>query len=236
MRDSNVWLGHAARLAPGQRVLDAGCGVCGPSIDIARAIRGLRVVGVTVSRLQATTATTLIRRAGLSDCIHVVEADYHALPFGDCAFDTAFCFESVGYAMSLTQLFKSIHRVLRPGGLLYIKDVFRREHLCSDQEHLELAEFDDTFAQRTPTLDECVDAATLVGFTSVKIRDLSDIVSTAHARRAMFDATDRAVLSSFGSRHYRRQSCLPVYFAELTALRPRGATAVPRTRNTEERI
>jgi cyclopropane fatty-acyl-phospholipid synthase-like methyltransferase len=220
MRESNLWLARAAGLRPGLRVLDAGCGVCGPSIDIAREIGDLRIVGITLSPRQTATATALIREAQLSDRIHVVAGDYHVLPFADRVFDTVFFLESIGYASSLTPLFTSVYRVLRPGGSLYVKDVFRRERLWSDQEAEELAEFDRVYAQRTPTVKECVEAATSAGFTTVSTRDLSGLVSTAHARRAMFDKASDTMQSCFGRLHHRRYSCLPVYFSELIARTP----------------
>jgi cyclopropane fatty-acyl-phospholipid synthase-like methyltransferase len=219
MRDSNVWLARAAGLAPGQRVLDAGCGVCGPAIDIAREIAGLRVVGITLVQRQAAAAVALISQSGLSDRVHVVQGDYQAPPFAEGTFDAVLFLESIGYAANLVALFDAVRRVLRPGGTLYVKDVFCRTPLWSDQEGQELAEFDRTFAQRTPALAECEAAAVAAGFTEVRTRDLTGIVSTAHARRAMFDV--RGCLTSFGHLHYRRQFSVPVYFAELTALAPR---------------
>ena len=219
MRESNLWLARAAGLRPSTRVLDAGCGVCGPSIDIACEIPGIRIVGITLSPRQASTATTLIRQAGVSERVHVVHGDYHELPFADRAFDTVFFLESTGYASSLTRLFMNVHRVLRPGGALYVKDVFRRERVWSDQETEELTEFNDVYALRTSTMAECVEAAREVGFTAILTRDLSAVISTARAWRAMFDTATNTTLSDFGRLHHRRYSCLPVYFAELTALR-----------------
>lgn len=219
MRESNVWLARAAGLAPGQRVLDAGCGVCGPAIDIAREIAGLRVVGITLVACQAAAAEGLISQAGLSERVRVVRGDYQALPFGEGTFDAVLFLESIGYAANLGALFDAVRRVLKPGGTLYVKDVFRRATLWSDQERQELAEFDRAYAQRTPALEEGVEAAIAAGFADVRTRDLTGIVSTAHARRAMFDEAGH--LTSFGHRHHRRQFSVPVYFAELTAMAPR---------------
>lgn len=129
MRESNLWLARSAGLATGDRVLDAGCGVCGPAIDMARAIPGLGIVGITLSARQAGTAVELIDRAGVCDRVHVVHGNYHALPFADGSFDAVLFLESLGYASALAPLFAGIHRVLRPGGTLYVKDVFRREPL-----------------------------------------------------------------------------------------------------------
>lgn len=218
MRESNVWLARSAGLEPGQRVLDAGCGVCGPAIDIARKIPGLRITGLTLLGRQARTAAALIGEAGLSDRLHVVHGDYHAPPFADGAFDAVLFLESIGYAAELVPLFERVRRVLRPGGSLYVKDVFRREALWCDQEREELADFDRLYAQGTPALTECAEAAVTGGFVDVRTRDLSDLVSTAHAGRAMFDPAGRP--TAFGRLHNRRNSCLPVYFAQLKARAP----------------
>jgi hypothetical protein len=113
--------------------------------------------------------------------------------------------------------------VLRPGGSLYVKDVFRREQLWSAQESLELAEFDRVYQYCTRSLEACVRAAATAGFTAIATRDLTDHVSIAHTAQAMVDARD-GTLSAFGRLHHRRYACLPVYFAELTAVaRPRDA-------------
>ena len=220
IRESNLWLARAAGLRPGMRALDAGCGVCGPSIDIARELPGIRIVGITVSPRQASTATALIREADLSDRLHVVNGDYHELPFADRTFDAVFFLESIGYASSLTRLLTSVYRVLRPGGGLYIKDVFRRDRVWSDQELDELAEFNQVYAFGSPTVTACGEAAREAGFAAVLTRDLSQFVSTSRAWHAMFEKTSGESLSAFGRLHHRRYSCLPVYFAELTARRP----------------
>ena len=218
MRESNVWLAHSAGLQPGQRVLDAGCGVCGPAVDIAREIAGLRVVGLTLVPRQARDARVLVAHAGLSDRVCVVRGDYHAPPFVDGCFDAVLILESIGYAEDLVQLFRSARRVLRPGGRLYVKDVFRHEDLWSDQERQELEEFDGAYATKTPTLSECAHAAIAAGFSNVNARDLTAVVTTGHGRRAMVDTT--GALTSFGRLHYRRSSCVPVYFGEMEARTP----------------
>jgi cyclopropane fatty-acyl-phospholipid synthase-like methyltransferase len=218
MRESNVWLAGAAGIAPAQRVLDAGCGMCGPAVDIASHVPGVQIVGLTVSRRQAVAAAALIAQSGLSGRVHVVHADYHRPPFPDRSFDVVLFFESIGYADDLGRLFPAIRRVLRPGGRLYVKDVFRRERLWSDQERDELEEFDRAFVQRTPALADCAEAARVSGFADVRTRDLSRMVTTAHAWRAMFDSRGRP--TAFGRLHHGPHSCLPVYFAELTGRAP----------------
>ncbi|MES2692196.1 MAG: class I SAM-dependent methyltransferase, partial [Verrucomicrobiota bacterium] len=80
-------LAARAGLQPGMRVLDAGCGVCGPALEIARAIEGVVVDGVTISPEQLRTAEERIRAAGMEARVRVRQADYHALPFAEGEFD-----------------------------------------------------------------------------------------------------------------------------------------------------
>src|SRR5262245_45772379 len=59
-------LAGAARIERGCEVLDAGCGIGGSSLWLARE-RGCRVTGVTLSGRQSGMAVRSARRAGLSD-------------------------------------------------------------------------------------------------------------------------------------------------------------------------
>src|SRR5690349_20000651 len=63
------------RLAPGQRVLDVGCGWGSFAIHAA-ANHGVEVLGVTLSESQARLARERVRDAGLEDRIEVRLADY----------------------------------------------------------------------------------------------------------------------------------------------------------------
>ena len=91
---NNLFLASRAGIKPGDRVLDAACGVCGPSIDIARSIPDVKIDAVTLSPSQATLARDAVRNAGLTDQVQIHVCDYHDLPFEAKRFDVVFCFES----------------------------------------------------------------------------------------------------------------------------------------------
>ncbi|RKN52344.1 methyltransferase domain-containing protein, partial [Streptomyces klenkii] len=78
----------AARLGagPGTRMLDVGCGVGGPALQIARAT-GCHVVGITLSAGQVGLARALADRDGASDRLAFLRADAAELPFEDDSFD-----------------------------------------------------------------------------------------------------------------------------------------------------
>jgi cyclopropane fatty-acyl-phospholipid synthase-like methyltransferase len=216
---SNRYLAERAGLVPGQRLLDAGCGTGGPSIDACRTIPGLQVDAITISPQQASTARRLIREAGLEDRIRVHVADYHALPFGTAVFDRIWFLEAIGYADDPGKLFAEALRVLCPGGSVYIKDVFRRGGGLIAAERLELAEFDRVYVQRTPSVEETAEAVRRAGFRDVEVTDLSGRVSMEAFNRAMLQGrrVRSAELSAFGRHHYRSFKRLPVTFAEIRA-------------------
>jgi cyclopropane-fatty-acyl-phospholipid synthase len=106
------------RLAPGERLLDIGCGWGGLVIWAARHY-GVAVVGVTLSPAQAEEACEQVAAQGLADRVEIRVADYRDLA-GAAEFDkivSVGMYEHVGIA-NLPTYFVGIARLLRPGGLL----------------------------------------------------------------------------------------------------------------------
>lgn len=130
-RDPRGILDHEAAtmgLSAGQRLLDAGCGVGAPAIHFATHY-GVQVEALTVSSRQAEAARQAVREAGCADRVSVTEGDYHRLEdlFPPGHFD-AICFlESFGHSHDKAGLLAGCLKALRPGGTLYIKDLFVKE-------------------------------------------------------------------------------------------------------------
>jgi cyclopropane-fatty-acyl-phospholipid synthase len=108
------------RLAPGDRLLDVGCGWGGLVIHAVQH-HGVYAVGITLSREQHTFATARIAALGLGGRASVELLDYRELPerFGRETFDKAASvgmFEHVGLR-SLATYFGTIASMLRNGGL-----------------------------------------------------------------------------------------------------------------------
>jgi len=220
-RASNQYLAARAGILPGMRVLDAGCGVCGPAVDIASSIAGVSIAAITLSRAQARTAKELVGCTGILSPIHVYVADYHELPFKNAIFDLVFFFESSGYCYDSSKLYLEIQRVLRAGGILYIKDVFKVERQLSGKEEGELIEFDKTFATKTASMSETVNAISTAGLQILERRDLTEAVSTEHIREALFTLKDGTLCPTrFGELHIIAHRRLPVLFGEIRAIKP----------------
>src|SRR3954453_15315537 len=104
------------RLAPGERLLDIGCGWGSLLIHAAQRY-GVHGVGVTLSVEQAKLARERIEAAGLSDRIEIRVSDYRELtdgPFDKIA--SVGMYEHVGRG-ELARYTQTVHGLLRPGGL-----------------------------------------------------------------------------------------------------------------------
>jgi ubiquinone/menaquinone biosynthesis C-methylase UbiE len=123
------------QLKPGMKVLDAGCGVCGPAIYFAKKY-GVHVTAVTVSQVQHEAAQLRTNEAGLNNKVNVILGDYHELKKLTSAsdYDVVYFLESFGHSPNHAQAIDSAWAVLRPGGLLYIKDLFERKALLLEHQ------------------------------------------------------------------------------------------------------
>jgi ubiquinone/menaquinone biosynthesis C-methylase UbiE len=220
-RETNLYCATQADIQPGDCVLDAGCGVCGPSIDIAQHIEGITIDAITLSPAQANTARELVQQAGLADQIRVHIGDFHNLPFADEGFDRVFFLESSGYSYNRQQLFSEVYRVLRPGGSLYIKEPFRKESSLSNPEEQELAELNQIYVYKIARMSEVVAAISAAGFQNIISRDLSEILNMEEITKTMFEYKNGfPILTEFGKFHYRQFKCLPTFFGEIKAQKP----------------
>jgi len=113
-------LDHICRklmLAPGQQLLDIGCGWGAMAIHAASHY-GVNAVGVTLSTNQYELARQRVREAGLEDRVEIRLQDYRDIP-GEENFDrisSIGMFEHVGMK-NLRGYFDVIHRHLKPGGV-----------------------------------------------------------------------------------------------------------------------
>ncbi|RED92307.1 class I SAM-dependent methyltransferase [Marinoscillum furvescens] len=105
-------------------VLDAGCGVGKPARFFASK-SGATIHGISVSKKQIAAAKQLSKDA---ENLHFEVLDYHEVDkyFPSASFDRVYFLESFGHSTSKKQLLDAVWNVLKPGGEVYIKDLFRR--------------------------------------------------------------------------------------------------------------
>lgn len=131
----NDYLGYtlqSAELQNGQLILDAGCGIGGPASYFASKLE-VRIEGLTISDVQANKAKEIIGNKVLKGSVNIRTGDYHFMDkiYGPEAFDRVLFLESFGHSPDQITLLAKAFQVLKPGGILYIKDLFKRE--CAEQ-------------------------------------------------------------------------------------------------------
>jgi cyclopropane fatty-acyl-phospholipid synthase-like methyltransferase len=112
------------RLREGERVLDVGCGLGAPAIQLATEY-GVQVTGVNISTRQVAEAHARAQAAGLADQVTFRSGDYRSLDFPDGSFDAVVAMESLVYVSDLGHTLGGLHRVLRPGGRLSLTEPTR---------------------------------------------------------------------------------------------------------------
>lgn len=217
---STRYLAELAGITPGSHVLDAGCGVGGPAITIARAFPDVVIEGVTISEVQARMARKLVAEAGLANRVRVHLADFHRLPFRAACFDVAVYFEVTGHSWDRAALFRESARVLRPGGRLYVKDLFRWEDPLTETQRHSMRAFDKVWAiVSSPTLGETEQAMRRAGFHGIEVRKYPH-VDLVHFYESMVSRDAGGIrLNAFGEAFLRFYPDLPASFGDARAIR-----------------
>jgi len=108
-------------LRPGLDLLDLGCGPGTITVDLAERVAPGRVVGLDAAAGVLGEASALAGRRGVA--VEWVVGDALALPFADAAFDVVHAHQLLQHLADPVGALREAARVLRPGGLLAVRDV-----------------------------------------------------------------------------------------------------------------
>ncbi len=119
----NEVMTEKARITRDDHVLDAGCGVGGAAIYLAKTI-GCRVTGITICPRQVEQARKNAKKAGVDELTEFLEMDYEHTTFNEGTFDVVWGLESICYAQSKEQFIREAYRISSPRGRLIVADGF----------------------------------------------------------------------------------------------------------------
>jgi len=103
-----------------QRILDIGCGTGQFAASLLERFPDSQVWGLDLSTCMLRKACN--RSTLLDGRLNLVQADSQRLPFADNSFDAVTCSHSFHHYPRQACVLKEIHRVLRPGGRLFLID------------------------------------------------------------------------------------------------------------------
>lgn len=208
----------------GQRVLDAGCGVCGPARYFAKNA-GVQVEAITISEDQVEKARKYISDEGLEGKVNVTHGDYHQLEqyFESDSFDVVYFLESFGHATNHEQVLNSAWGMLKPGGKLYIKDLFIKEaaiQSLSDDIQREVKNINDAYRYNIADLYEVLKFVRKKGYilSSVKTIDLP-----LEDFENLTISNDFQELTGINKIENLQEYVFPVDFFEITCIKPWNA-------------
>lgn len=208
----------------GQRVLDAGCGVCGPARYFAKNA-GVQVEALTISEDQVEKAKKYISDEGLDGMVKVTHGDYHQLEqyYESDSFDVVYFLESFGHATNHEQVINSAWGMLKPGGKLYIKDLFIKEaaiQSLSDDIQREVKNINDAYRYNVADLYEVLKFIRKKGYilSSVKTIDLP-----LEDFENLTISNDFQELTGINKIENLQEYVFPVDFFEITCIKPWNA-------------
>ncbi|MFG2524026.1 class I SAM-dependent methyltransferase [Streptomyces sp. NPDC048527] len=171
-RDKLELISRKLGLAPGQRLLDVGCGWGSMAIHAAREY-GVGVVGVTLSQEQAAYARKRVAEEGLTDRVEIRVQDYRDVRDGPFdAISSIGMAEHVGSERYL-EYAEALYALLKPGGRLLNHQIARRPQ--KDESTYEVDEFIDAYVFPDGELAPVGTTTGLLEQAGFEVRDLEAI-------------------------------------------------------------
>lgn len=206
--NTNELLAQIGNISKEDFVLDAGCGVGGSSIYLART-RGCKVIGITLSEKQAATASEKAKQQNVSELVSFKPMNYCTTDFDDNSFDAVWAIESMQTASDKSLFLKEVSRILKPDGRLLIADVFKTHEYSIDDSRIMQEMINGWAMSDLLTQGQLIASGKEFGFSLMKSLDVTKEVYPSVLR--IFGASVLGMFGTFFYNLFKRAS----YFSRI---------------------
>ena len=133
LRNENILLAHYAHINKSDLVLDAGCGVGGSAIFLAKEF-GCKVVGITLSEKQVQTAKYNANKCGVAALADFKKEDFLCTTFPYNSYTVIWAIESLCHAPDKKAFLREAFRLLKNNSRIIIADGFLKEEELTYKE------------------------------------------------------------------------------------------------------
>ena len=106
-------------------VLDVGAGTAQIPIELCRRHPSVRVVAIDMAQHMLDVGRRNLDNAGLTERIELRLSDAKKMPFADGSFDAVMSNSIIHHFPSPFAVFAEMARVVKPGGVLFVRDLLR---------------------------------------------------------------------------------------------------------------
>ncbi len=157
-------------------VLDAGCGIGGSAIYLAKN-HNCRVEGITLSEKQVQFARQMAAGHNLNDRVQFSVGNFNQTNFPDETFDVVWAIESVCHAQEKLAFLQEAYRLLKPKGRLVVADFFGNSGASGDKNKWMQKWADCVAIPRFESLPDFLDKAGKAGFRRITSSNITENIT-----------------------------------------------------------
>jgi ubiquinone/menaquinone biosynthesis C-methylase UbiE len=165
-------------------VLDVGTGTAQIPIELCRRAGFVRVTAVDLASHMLQIGQRNLIRAGLESVVRLEQIDAKGLPYGDAEFPAVMSNSIIHHIPEPLAVLREMRRVLKPGGILFVRDLLRPPDIATLNRIVETYAGDANLHQRQMFHDSLHAALTLD-----EVRDL--LAAIALPREWVSPTSDR---------------------------------------------
>ncbi|MCK4364548.1 MAG: methyltransferase domain-containing protein [Thermoplasmatales archaeon] len=203
------------------RILDAGCGVGGTSIYLAKRHPNIKFIGISIAHEEVKFAKKYAKTNQVKNAEFIL-ANFVNTDFPDNYFDNIFAVESLSFAENHNDFVDEMYRILKPSGRFIVFDVFIKKPSMSSIIKKVYKEYCREYGfVRIPLINEYEFYLKEKGFKEIKFFDISKNISPYFYRDCVlnfFVYTCKLFRRLFKIKNNKKKNNLDSHYRWLTFL------------------